>query len=416
MRKTYCVPGFEGEPTTPGAFCDLRRASYVESCRRARNFSRRQFYRDRRNICMRVARVLANRGDDIRAQWREYDALSFALKRATSLADQGFAIKAAAECRLILAQVFSKSEKTLVLLELANAMLELDEIGRAKEYLRDAKQLLREEVQRGQGRVSEALDKMCARACLLEFRIARQSNDGHEASTIMKNLSSDAGVAMADELGVATQTEIALFQAASGRFVEARVRIGRASALGDKVGSLAPWLRAQLDFALAYVLEDASVSSGERLSRYQDALNSSVIASSARGVLQATVGLANHWASMGDHEKTKAYADHALRIVQMMEGTPRIVAVGLDVGNALLRTKYWRKVSNVDTAKASRAEPRFSRNLKSLEGWFLNRSGRYEDAITTLTIAKDLGTTMKGRCPATNRGAGTCAVQCGTVQ
>jgi hypothetical protein len=172
--------------------------------------SLRQFYRYRRTICLRVARVLLIRESRAIARAYTYDPLYLLRSRAASLVDHGLAASAVAELERALVHVSSRAARARTLLELSNAFLELGDLSRAVGSLQSARQLMGKALQpQDEFQVARVLARLMD--CRIAYQTARDSDAAAMMQILVEDWDSRAPSAELTELGIEIQVENCLF-------------------------------------------------------------------------------------------------------------------------------------------------------------------------------------------------------------
>jgi tetratricopeptide (TPR) repeat protein len=361
--------------------------------------SSRQFYRYRRMICLRVGRLLQAEESRATPAMSVYDPLHLFLRRAASLVDQGFTNKAVAELQQSLRQVSSDAAKAATLIELSGASLELGDLEVAANLLRDA-QL---HVEKG-ALPPDELQVLRMRRRLMDFRIAMQRDRDRDLDAMMTSLIQDwesgSPTPALNVVGIEIQLENYRLCNFDRRRVDAGAAIARAAALERRTQMASPLHRVQIAYETAISSErDAGASPQERLLRFAGALDLSLAAGSARGVLNATLGLTHHCANLRDDDRARAYAERAICVARAMDGTDNLVGAIVYTASALLPTRHWRTVeqSLFEVEGFSRPGSTDWIGFKLCQGMLLRRLGRHSDAITALKGAEVAASHWSGK-------------------
>jgi hypothetical protein len=142
--------------------------------------SLRQYYRDRKSICTRVARRLLENPRSSLRDVELHEPLQLALRRAVSLVEQGFALRAAAFMKEVSASLESPSEKLAATLSRSVALVNCGSIVLATEAFEEARGCL------GQSPfISSALR---AQFALSAVELAIESGQDKEAASLLEDL------------------------------------------------------------------------------------------------------------------------------------------------------------------------------------------------------------------------------------
>jgi tetratricopeptide (TPR) repeat protein len=354
----------------------------------------RQFYRYRRDICTRLARLLARSDPKLHEPAQLTDPFRLLLQRAALLVDGGFAGKAVAELERSLGEVSSKDAHVAMLLALCNAETALGHAERAEDFLRAAGQMARR-----RARANCDPDFLQISLDLAEFRVARLRIDGCRTDTLIDSLMRECHAADAqtvpNELRVEILIELCRLRTYEGRNAEARDAIDRAAALDRRIRNAAQRYRIQIACEAAFCRENTTDRPDERLSQITDALELSVAAGSGVSTLSATLGLARHYANVRVDDQAKAIASQALQIARLIEGSAYLASTSIDIANILLRTSHWRLAGPLLNEMDGHTRPGSWEclGLNLFRGVLLARNGRYSDALSVLAAAESIALT-----------------------
>lgn len=349
-----------------------------------------QYYRDRRSICLRAARVIQNGQDRAIVGVAICDPLQLEFRRISMLVSQGCAAKAIALGERVFRQVHSEADKVSALLRISDAAIEIGDADLAETRWRSAKSILAERSQ-----VLQEIEILRTHAELVAFRLAMGKGRCLDATAMIDALAarftgSDWQVCPErSDLAMTVLLEQCCVCAMAGRFAKARNVIARVDSIEQRNPLISPDLRWQIAFMKAYSAEDGSLCPDERLELLSSTLNLAMIVGSLKGALAATIGLVNHCVTLGYEDEAKEHADSAIRIARSMEGHSNLMFATDSLAPLLLRTKHWPIVDQmlVDVQKLPQSMHESMIHCK-LRGQLLARRRRFQDAVFALTRAE----------------------------
>lgn len=349
--------------------------------------SQRQYYRDRRSICTRVARSLS--GARTTSGIALEEPMRLLLRRASALVDQGFAEKSARLLKAALGDANSPAVKAEILLSLSGALIQYGDISGANSALVAAKRLITES--RLPPRQSIVL-RAGAQLTGIEFAIAVGDDVAASArlNALIKYMRFDTNGQLDDELTFRILLESCSFHFQNGRFAEARAALAEAHAVLARIRNAPPELNVYLLVQTAACAEDGSRTADETRMLYDDALRLSVSRGSARGAFYAMVGLMRAFLWLGDHDEAHKWFDRAFAVARSMEGTKPLLSACI-ASTYMVSTRFWRQVGQ----QLSHGE-RFARPttlkwaiIQGAQGQLLARTGSLNEALQKFQAAVD---------------------------
>jgi tetratricopeptide (TPR) repeat protein len=361
--------------------------------------SLRQYYRDRRLICQRVARLIASYKSAAATASQVYDPLRLTLRRAANLVDSGRARAAVTELERAAREASEDFAKVHALADLSSAIMALGEVERAADTIETARNLMKRETKPG----SEAV-LLAEKLQLAQYRVAKATGRYEVASHILSALANQADArvssnAGSDELDLAILLEACQQSCLEGRFADARAELARCELVGRRLDHIPTEHRVALALMAAESGGDAVFSPDERLARLQDALNLSLSVGSAMGTLFASLGLSNHYAYLGYDDHARAFAHRAFKMADDIDGKEAVVLASVSAANALLQTVHWRTLDPrlFDVEPFVRPGTLEWTWLKLFQGVLLKRLGRRPEALVALLDAESSASTLDNR-------------------
>jgi tetratricopeptide (TPR) repeat protein len=361
--------------------------------------STRQYYRDRHQICMNVARLFM----ELRLvtlmpiEIRE-PGMQLVLRRAALLVEQGFAAKAVALLEKAIAQAESPTSETLARLSLVKALIQYGDIRRARESFGAARGLFEQ-----RAFAMPDADLLRSRMSLTDIDIAVASGRDAEATATLESLAKHRedtyqGNPISDEIGLNIFLESCSHHLVNGRFAQARVALAKAYDLAARMAHTPPELAVYLAVYDASCCEDGSATPDVFVSRCYDALRVSISISSARGAMYAMIGLMKACLRKGNEGEAFKWLLQIVELARTMEGTKPLVSAAL-AAELLLDTRYWREAGSLffeAQAFTRRGTLKWAR-LQGAQGKFFARSGKLHDALEALSNAADLTGSLRNR-------------------
>lgn len=355
--------------------------------------SRSHYYRERRAICIEVARAFGRAGTtgDARFVVRD-DPLRLLFKRAETLRDAGFSRAAVGVLNDAYGCIEGACAKATVGLALAEELVFLGNHDRARELLAhsedrntqtwaiDANEWLRE-------------TQLLYRA-RLQSQLSRDSGGGSALETLAKRRIAQR---RSDDVTYDAVFLSGEWYQNAGRFGEAKAMLRRLQAMDPTYLQAVPKRQIGV-FLLAAYCAGASGDELDLTEKYfRDALELSLSGGTLVGALLATSGLIAHGAARGRDETAYAMAHDALRMAKGVDFNGFLGYVLVEIARAVLRTRYWRAVDPLVFELEALAAPRALGRalLKQAQGTLLKRTGRSREAHEALSeglaLAKDLG-------------------------
>ncbi len=357
--------------------------------------SRRQYYRERRIICMRVSRALIEATPGRPTRFEVSDLLRLLLARADALLDQGFARRAVrllGEARAGLPDGIARSA---VQLRLADALISLGHTSRAAGLLNKS----REETHARQ--VSDPTIRwLYDHQLLIDARLAIETGHNADAGRALESLARRRiAERQTDEQALDALVECGNWYCQNGRFSQARNVLSRARDLHQRLPHVAAQRQIAITLLAAHCAEDAIDEFGLEHHWLSEALALSISNGSACGMLEAISGLMGYYVSAGRDDDVYALAKESLCVAQGTEGTRILADVGVEIVTMLLRTRYWRTVDPLlfEIEKFAQSGTLRWTILKHLQGNFLMRAGRYDRARAPLMAAYEAATSVSNR-------------------
>jgi tetratricopeptide (TPR) repeat protein len=357
--------------------------------------SRRQYYRERRTICLRVSRALVQPSPGRATRFEMSDPLRLLLARAEALLDQGFARRAVGlldEARASLPEGVARSA---VQLRLADALLSLGLAARAERLLTESS--VDADTRTGGDPTSRWLyDHQRLVGARLAIETGRNADAGRALESLARRRFAEQEP---DEETLDTLVECGNWYCQSGKFSHARNMLDRARDVSERLPRVAAHRQIAVTLLAAHCAEDSIDEFGLEHHWLSEALALSISNGSACGMLDAMNGLMGYYVSTGRDDDVYALAEESLCIAQGAEGTRILADVGIEITTMMLRTRYWRTVDPLLFEVEKLAQPGTLRwaVLKHLQGNFLMRAGRYDDGRAALAEAYDAARSVRNR-------------------
>jgi tetratricopeptide (TPR) repeat protein len=355
--------------------------------------SRRQYYRERRAICLRLSRALLRDGGDRFFRFEVTDALRLSLARAEALVDLGFAHRAADLLENMRPSV-SDVERVAVELRLANTFISLGFTDRAAELLRTSRAAT---TYRDGDPSARWLDDVIQ---LTQARLAIETGRDADAGRALDSLARRQVFArQANEESLTAIVECGNWHCQNGEFAKARSMLRHAENLARRLPHATGKRQISVALLAAHCAEDSVDEFGLEHYWLREALALSVANGSICGTLEALHGLMNYHASTGNADEVYALAVESLRVAQRTEGTRILADTAIEVATMILRTKFWRTVDPLifEVEKLTQCGTLRWTILKHLQGCFFLRRGRYAAGEAALQVAYETAKRTKNR-------------------
>jgi tetratricopeptide (TPR) repeat protein len=357
--------------------------------------SRRQYYRERRIICLRISRALVQASPGRATRFEISDPLRLLLARAEALLDQGFAGRAVGlldEARASLPEGIARSA---VQLRLADALVLLGLPARAERLL----------IESGGNANTRTAEDPTSRWLhdhqrLVSARLAIETGRNGDAGRALESLARRRIAERdTDEEALDTLVECGNWYCQSGKFSNARNMLDRARERCERLPRVAAHRQIAVTLLAAHCAEDSIDEFGLEHHWLNEALALSISNGSACGMLDAMNGLMGYYVSTGRDDDVYALAEESLYIAQGTEGTRILADVGIEIATMMLRTRYWRAVDPLLLEVEKLANPGTLRwaVLKHLQGNFLLRAGRYDGGQAALAEAYEAARSVRNR-------------------
>jgi hypothetical protein len=344
--------------------------------------SRRQYYRERRIVCVRVSHALAQVGSGGAARSEVGDPLRLLLARAEALLDQGFARRAVDLLSAARAGLPEGGARSAVQLRLADALISLGSASRAERLLAECS------ADAGAHKRGDPTDQwLHDRQLLVSARLAMETGRNADAGFALESLARRRGAAEdADEEALDALLECGNWYCQNGSFSRARRMLDRARDISRRLPHAAAHRQIAMTLLAAHCAEDSIDEFGLEHHWLSEALALSISNGSACGMLEAMNGLMGYFVSTGRDDEVYALAKESLCIAQDAEGTRVLADVGIEIATMMLRTRHWRSIDPLLFEVEKLAQPDTLRwaILKHLQGNFLMRGGRYDRARAPL--------------------------------
>jgi tetratricopeptide (TPR) repeat protein len=352
------------------------------------------YYRERHVVCTGVSRALMEPALKCATRFDVGDRLKLLFARTAALLDQGFAHKAVSLLEEARASAPEGAASSALRLEIARVTASVGLATGVEELLTESGLAsLRRDEHRTSGWLG---DHQALTAALLAMEIGRDANAGRGLEVLAKRRITDRH---ADETSLDAFIRCGSWYCDSGRFSEARNMLRHAREVYHRL----PHVPARLQIAIALLASKCAEDSADGFDLehrwLNEALALSISNGSTHGVLAAMSGLMFYYGSVGRDDEVYTLAEEGLRIAQTTEGSRPLEAIGVQSVVILLRTRYWRSVAPLIFEVEELALPR-SFNwgvLKQAQGVYLTRTGRYDQAQTSLAKAYDVAKTLNNR-------------------
>jgi tetratricopeptide (TPR) repeat protein len=370
--------------------------------------SRRQYYRHRNAVCSRVARALSSQHRERDRTLAVADPLELLLRRAATLRDTGFARTAVGLLESALTTDSLAPESITVRLALAEASLSLGDQTRAGDLLHVARAHMEAmELDRPELRLP-------IRAALVEVKLAMvtgRDRDARKAMSLALMRQTDGNYA--DDLALETLVGYAYFACCDGAYPEARSILKKIRELARRQRPLVPDRAAAIALLEAHCVIDSAGEIGGMMPHLEEALSISLKHGLIRRALEAMSSIASCSVLEGRDDRIYDLAKRALALARTAEGHELLSSTVVWMSPILAISKYWRALNPLLFEAESVVRPNTAawQVLKLLQGQYLTRAGRYEEARPCLTEAlqyasrfenprleavtlRDLGTTL----------------------
>jgi tetratricopeptide (TPR) repeat protein len=344
--------------------------------------SRRQYYRERRIVCIRVSRALAQVDSGRATRFEVGDPLRLLLARGEALLDQGFARRAVDLLGAARSGLPEGIARSAVQLRLADALISLGSATRAERLLAESC---------ADAATHEAGDPtgqwLHDRQLLVSARLAMETGRNADAGFALESLARRRVAAEhANEETLDALLECGNWYCQNGSFSRARNMLDRARDISRRLPNAAAHRQIAMTLLAAHCIEDSIDEFGLEHHWLSEALALSISNGSACGMLDAMNGLMGYYVSIGRDDEVYALAKESLCIARGAEGTRILADVGIEIATMMLRTRYWRCIDPLLFEVEKLAQPGTLRwaILKHLQGNFLMRGGRYDRARTPL--------------------------------
>jgi tetratricopeptide (TPR) repeat protein len=351
------------------------------------DLSRRQYYRERRVICLRLSRALLRDGGDRLMRFEVADELRLNLARAEALVDLGFSLRAADLLENVRSSIPSGIESVAVDLRLADTFMSLGLTDRAQEILR----ICGAATPHSNGDpAARSIDDV---RVLMEARLAIETGRDADAGSALESLvRRRVFAAQASEESLTAILECGNWCCQNGKFARARRMLRHAQDLTQRLPHLAPKHQIGIALLAAHCAEDSVDEFGLEHHWLREALMLSTAHGSTCGMLEALHGLMNYHASTSNADEVYALANESLRVARCTEGTRILADTGIEVATMILRTRFWRTAEPLifEVEKLTHYGTLRWTILKHLQGSYLLRRGRYEAGEAALQAAYEI--------------------------
>ena len=357
--------------------------------------SRRQYYRERRGICIRVSRALVAVAPSRVTRFEIGDPQQLLLARADALLDQGFARRAVHLLGKARAALPPGVAKLAVQLRLAEALISLGLAARAE-------RLLSEFCADADARVlSDPTSRwLYDRRLLVGARLAMETGRNADAGRALALLARRRiAEARADEEALDALVECGNWYCQNGKFSHARNLLERARDVSRRLPHAAAHRQIALALLAAHCAEDSIDEFGLEHHWLSEALALSISNGSVCGTLDAMNGLMGYYVSTGRDDDVYELAKQSLSIARNTEGTRVLADVGIETTTMMLRTRHWRAVDPLLFDVEKLAQPGTLRwaILKHLQGNFSMHACRFDRARAPLAGAYDAARSVGNR-------------------
>ncbi len=348
--------------------------------------SRRQYYRHRNAVCSRVALALSSQQHERDGTLAVADPLELLLRRAATLRDTGFARTAVGLLESALTTDSLAPESIALRLALAEASLALGDQSRAADLLHvarariEATQLDRPEL------------RLPIRAALVEVKLAMvtgRDRDARKAMSLALMRQTDGNYA--DDLALETLIGYAYFACCDGAYPEARSILKKIRELARRQTPIVPDRAAAIALLEAHCVADAAGELGGMMPRNAEALSISLKHGLIRRALEAMSGIAMCSVLEGRDDRVYDLAKRGLALARTAEGHELLSSTVVWMSPILALSKYWRALNPLLFEAESVVRPNTVawQMLKLLQGQYLTRAGRYEEARACLAEAHE---------------------------
>lgn len=372
----------------------LRRQTPIQLAS-ALGISVRQFYRDRRTIFTRIARILESEESSRDTRARLTEAGDLGLRRYSMLLELGFPDQATFGLKRVIHDASTDEIKLQALAELANAFLVLGDVASARNTVNGAQSLL-------ESGVLADNDEIWLRLRLDLIRSKIERADGHydTAHNVLRQVVGELGRRGTDnralaEVALDTTIESCKQQIEGGGFELAQRDIERAERFSRRfdLSSVPREIEIQLLRAcLATIgLRGGPKSSpGDGLYLYSEALRRSRAVGAVRGALNANIGLMAHFTYLQCDDQSRDNATQAIALARLYRSESILASTVLDVADAILCTKHWRMILPLlqEVKPAVRTGTLGWVYHRTFEAICLKRLGRVEAAAAALQLAE----------------------------
>lgn len=374
------------------ALCAGETAAYTAA---QLGLSRRQYYRERRGICMRVSRALVAVAPTRVTRFEIGDQQQLLLARADALLDQGFARRAVHLLGKARAALPAGVARSAVQLRLAEALISLGLAARAErllsEFCADA-----DAHEVGDPTSRWLHDRQLLVGAHLAMETGRNADAGQALASLARRRIAEAH---ADEETLDSLVECRNWYCQNGKFNQARNLLDRAREVSRRLPHAAAHRQIALALLAAHCAEDSIDEFGLEHHWLSEALALSISNGSVCGTLEAMNGLMGYYVSTGRDDDVYELAKQSLSIARDTEGTRLLADVGIETTTMMLRTRHWRAVDPLLFDVEKLAQPGTLRwaILKHLQGNFLMRACRYDRARAPLAGAYETARNVGNR-------------------
>lgn len=347
--------------------------------------SRRQYYRDRKSICTRVARALLPLREQNAPQIEITEPLQLLFSRAATFSDQGLSERAVTMLDKAWPGIPRGKPLIAAQLELAENLIAAAEMSRADRLLH----FVRKEIVRCGESLGAALrDHLTLVEARLAFRTGRDAEAGPSINALANR---QIASRRCDEVSLRTMVECGLWHCASADFEQGRRMLARARTIAERLRNVPSPQQVALALLHAYCAEDIVDEIDGSHRRFRDALALSIANASVRGAVEATVGLMGYYGSASSYELMYEYAERALSIARAAEGQQHLLFATMWIGTTFMKTPYWRAIGPLLFEAEQIAQPGTLSwiFIKEAQADFLSRNARYEAARASFAAAGD---------------------------
>jgi tetratricopeptide (TPR) repeat protein len=344
--------------------------------------SRRQYYRDRRSIIIRISTRLARRSRRTTSRAYVASSLDLLLMQTSALKAMGLAKKASALLHDALAASLDARSRVAICLELADVALALGEEDKAGALLDDVTRLPKALNERHERELED-------RATLLRARFDEAIGRSVEAGDLLDALVRRHTLENSSHRIVAqTLIESAYFQCARSRYAQANKLVQKLRPISSE-GMSSAEVRAQVLLLRAHCLGGDSTETDHALETYEDAIQFSRENRLIQCLLEATMGTAVCFHAIGHERLVYDRCASALEIARCTEGSQLLRTTAAWISALLIQTSYWRTTGPLlfETEALMRPGSRQWIILKTAQGHFLTRLGQHQKARAVLEHA-----------------------------